>query len=99
VRRPLLGPVLLTVILSMIGGPAPAQGPAPQADAPKGGAPAASGSGSSKEQSKSWADEVRSSIGQQPKGGSKQGGRGGAGQGGDADNQGLGVQGQPGSKR
>lgn len=85
-RRPLLGLVLLA-----IGGPALAQGP--QGDVPKRGAgpPASSGAG----QSKSWADEVRSSISEPPKGDGKTGGD--TKPGGDAKAGGGG--GQPGPKR
>lgn len=93
VRRPLLGLVLLT-----IGGPALAQGAGAQADAPKGGPggpSASSGQRPSKEQSKSWADEVRSSIGR-PRGGDAQGA--GASQGGGG-KPGSGGEGQPGPKR
>ena len=80
-RRPLLGLVLLT-----LAGPALAQGPTGQAESPKGAAaPGAAG------QSKSWADEVRSSVGPQKQGGGGQGGQGKSGQGGDKG----GGQGQP----
>ena len=81
-RRPLLGLVLL-----ILAGPALAQGPAGQAEPPKGAggkaAPALSG------QSKSWADEVRSSVGPQKQGGGQ--GQDKSGQGGDKGGQ----QGQP----
>jgi hypothetical protein len=84
VRRPLLGLVLLT-----LAGPALAQGPAGQAEPPKGAdgtaAPGASG------QSKSWADEVRSSVGPHKQGGGGEGGQDKSGQGGGKG----GGQGQP----
>ena len=76
-RRPLLGLVLLT-----LAGSALAQGPTGQAEPPKGaGGKAAPGPSG---QSKSWADEVRSSVGPQKQGGGGgQGGQDKSGQGGD----------------
>jgi hypothetical protein len=84
VRRPLLG-----LVLVILAGAALAQGPAGQAEPPKGaGGKAAPGASS---QSKSWADEVRSSVGPQKQGGGGQGGQDKSGRGGDKG----GAQGQP----
>ena len=100
VRRPLLGLALLAIGLA-IGGPALAQGlpaisqgPAGQAGPTKGGSdtsPTGSGQPGSG-QSKSWADEVRSSISRPPGGASQ---AGGSRSGGEAGPGGQGGQGQP----
>jgi hypothetical protein len=77
------------MVLLVLAGPALAQGPTGQAEPPKGAgdkvAPGPSG------QSKSWADEVRSSVGPQKQGGGGQGGQEKSGQAGAKG----GAQGQP----